>query len=102
MRVSTNQVTCATILNIEKIMIKNDTTFMVMLIIYPPDISCMVKSRTENIRKMKIVKTKCHVQQQKEGIHQHLNNEMAIRGMRRRKMNRMRSRIERATRIKIP
>jgi hypothetical protein len=89
------------ILNIEKIMIKNDTTFMVNNLPTRHKLHNQVGNRG-NIKKIKrvIIKSVMSSNRKRRSIST-MNNEMVIR-MQRRKMGGMRSSMERATRIKIP
>jgi hypothetical protein len=92
---------CATILNIAKIKIKDDTTVMVN---NPPNRHKMHGQigNKGNIRNMKSVRTTNALanNRKRESI-DNMNYEMAIRTQRR-KMCGMRSHMERSSKIKIP
>jgi hypothetical protein len=96
---STNQMTCATILNIAKIRVKNDTTVMVSNLPNRHKMHGQIGNK-RNTRDMKRVRTK-HIlsSNRKRGTIGGMNNVIAIRRMQSKKMSRMRSRMKRSVKI---
>jgi hypothetical protein len=99
---STNQMTRATILNIAKIRVKNDTTVMVSNLPSKHKLHGQIRNK-RNIRNTKRVRTKsASFNNRKRRAIDSLNGQMAIGRTHRGKMGRVRSHMERSTRIKIP
>jgi hypothetical protein len=93
-----NQVTSATILNVAKIKIKNNTTVMVSDLSNRHKLHPQIRNK-RNIRNMKRVRTKRAMSSnRKRGTIGDMNSAMAIR-MQRRKMSRMRSHMKGSARI---
>jgi hypothetical protein len=98
---STNLVTYATILNIGKIRIKNDTTVIVNNLPNRYKLYGQIGNK-RNIKNIKIVRTKsAMLSNRKRGSIGKMNSGMAIRKTQRKKMGGMRSHMVRSTRIKI-
>jgi hypothetical protein len=85
-RASTNQMTHATILNIAKIRVKDDTTIMISNLPSRHKLYGQIGNKT-NIRDMKRVRTKCALSSNiKRGTIGNINSAMEIRRMQSRKM----------------
>jgi hypothetical protein len=98
---SINQVTCVTILNIAKIKMKNATIVMASNLSSRHKLHSQIRNK-RNIKDMKRVRTKSVLSNNiMRGSIGSMNSEMVIRTQIR-KMGRMRSHIERSTKIKIP
>jgi hypothetical protein len=99
MGASANQVTSATILNVGKIMIKNNTIVMVSDLFSRHELHGQIRNK-RNTGDMKRVRTKCALSSNKKrGIISGINSAMAIRRIKRRKMSRIRSHMKVSTRI---
>jgi phage gp16-like protein len=96
---SANQVTSATILNIAKIRIKNNTTVLVSDLPSRHKLHDQIRNK-RNIRNMKRVRTKGVLpSNRKRGFIGSINSTMLVRRAQRRNLSIMRSHMEGNTRI---
>jgi hypothetical protein len=94
-------VTSATILNIENIKIKNNTTIMANDLPSRHELHGQIRNK-RNIRDMKRVRGKsAPSKNRKKGSIGSMNNAMVVRRTQRRKMSRIRSHMKGSARIKI-
>jgi hypothetical protein len=99
---SANQVTNATIMNVTKIRVKNNTTVMVSDLPSRHKLHGQIRNK-RNIRDMKMVITKYALSSnRKRGTISGMNSAMTIRRTQSRKMSRMRSHMKGSAIIQIP